>query len=218
MKTKIKVYYDITPTIYTGKEIVENYVRGSQITNDNSQINFGVVSQYGSCKLYDKNSVVYNRIKAGTLDSETIVPVELYLDEKLIGKYEAEIDYDIVSKQLNIELHDSLYRWAEISYSGFSIYPFGVELGATEYADLIINGVGLFNKLKEDTITLGIENNFKEIPQELQLYLEDISLGVPYLDCSTILEAWNLFCELISGALYKNENGEIEVVRYGWNN
>lgn len=122
MKTEIKVYYDTEPIIYTGKEIIENYVRGSQITNDNSNINFEVNSQYGNCKLYDKNSVVYKKITSGTLDSETLIPVELYLDNTLIGKYDAEMDYDIISKQISVELHDSLYSWGNIQYSGFSLY------------------------------------------------------------------------------------------------
>ena len=60
MKTEIKVYYDTEPIIYTGKEIIEKLCEGLT-TNDNSNINFEVNSQYGNCKLYDKNSVVYKK-------------------------------------------------------------------------------------------------------------------------------------------------------------
>ncbi len=217
MTTIIKLIFPTETITYTENEIIKNYVRGSQVISDASTISFEVCSQYGSCVLYDKNKVILGKIQAGTLTAESIVPCELYLDSTLIGKYEAEIEYDIIKNYLNIELYDSLARWTNIKYNGFTyddIYKSDAEYfsGKTEAE---INGYMLYNKLKADTIALGVEYNWKTIPLEIiNAYFLTVTLKVPYLECETLLEAWNNFCLLMRCAIFKNESGEIEVLIY----
>lgn len=216
MTTKIVVYYPDLTVEYLGKDIIRNYIRGSQITSDNSIISFGVNSQYGNCCLYDRDDVVLNKILDGTITSQSLIYVYVYLDNKKIGDYLAEITYSFVNKFIEFELHDNLYKWGKIKYSGFTVADIYDDTIIGTHTDSTINGYQLYSKLRYDTDLIGAESVsfFKPLSADIQNYLSTIVIEVPYIKCEYLVDAWNCFCELIQGALFKNEDGKVEVLIY----
>lgn len=217
MTTKIVVYYPDLTVEYLGKDIIRNYIRGSQTTSDNSIISFGVNSQYGNCCLYDTDGVVMGKILDETISSESLINVFVYLDTKKIGEYFAEITYSFVENFIELELHDNLYKWGKIKYSGFTVADIYDDTIIGTHTDSTINGYQLYSKLRYDTDLIGAESVsfFKPLSADIQNYLSTIVIEVPYIECDYLVEAWNCFCELIQGALFKNEDGFVEVLIYG---
>lgn len=220
MTTKIVVYYPDLTVEYLGKDIIRNFVRGSQATSDNSIIYFGVNSQYGNCCLYDRDSVVLNKILDGTITSQSLINVFVYLDNKKIGDYLAEITYSFVNNFIEFELHDSLFKWSKIKYNGFTLSDIYDDPLIMPYShdDAKITGYQLYSKLVNVTQELGAERAsfFKPITvgSDLMNYLNSIIIEVPHIECEYLIDAWNSFCELIMGALFRNEDGLVEVLVY----
>lgn len=220
MTTKIVVYYPDLTVEYLGKDIIRNFVRGSQATSDNSIIYFGVNSQYGNCCLYDRDDVVLGKILDGSITSQSLINVFVYLDNKKIGAYYAEITYSFVNKFIEFELHDSLFKWNKIKYNGFTlsdIYDDPIIM-PNPHDDAKINGYQLYSKLVNVTQELcaGEISFFKPISvgSDLMNYLNSIIIEVPHIECEYLIDAWNSFCELITGALFRNEDGLVEVLVY----
>jgi len=220
MTTKIVVYYPDLTVEYLGKDIIRNFVRGSQATSDNSIIYFGVNSQYGNCCLYDRDDVVLGKILDGSITSQSLINVFVYLDNKKIGAYYAEITYSFVNKFIEFELHDSLFKWNKIKYNGFTLSDIYDDPIIMPYShdDAKINGYQLYSKLVNVTQELGEEeiSFFKPISvgSDLMNYLNSIIIEVPHIECEYLIDAWNSFCELITGALFRNEDGLVEVLVY----
>lgn len=216
MTTKIVVYYPDLTVEYLGKDIIRNYIRGSQTTSDNSIISFGVNSQYGNCCLYDRDDVVLDKILDGTITSQSLIYVCVYLDNKKIGDYLSEITYSFVNKFIEFELHDNLYKWGKIKYSGFTVADIYDDTIIGTHTDSTITGYQLYSKLRYDTDLIGAESVsfFKPLSADIQNYLSTIVIEVPYIKCEYLVDAWNCFCELIQGALFKNEDGKVEVLIY----
>jgi len=220
MTTKIVVYYPDLTVEYLGKDIIRNYIRGSQATSDNSIIYFGVNSQYGNCCLYDRDDVVLGKILDGSITSQSLIDVFVYLDNKKIGDYHAEITYSFVNKFIEFELHDSLFKWGKIKYNGFTLSDIYDDPIIMPYLhdDAKITGYQLYSKLVNVTQELGAEEPsfFKSIGvgSDLMNYLNSIIIEVPHIECEYLIDAWNSFCELITGALFRNEDGFVEVLVY----
>jgi len=230
MTTKIVVYYPDLTVEYLGKDIIRNFVRGSQATSDNSIIYFGVNSQYGNCCLYDRDDVVLGKILDGSITSQSLINVFVYLDNKKIGAYYAEITYSFVNKFIEFELHDSLFKWSKIKYSGFTVADIYDDPIIMPYPhdDATINGYQLYSKLVNVTQELETEEQGTEEPgveepsffkpisvgSDLMNYLNSIIIEVPHIECEYLIDAWNSFCELITGALFRNEDGLVEVLVY----
>ena len=220
MVTKIVVYYPNVTVEYLGKDIIRNFVRGSQATSDNSIIYFGVNSQYGNCCLYDRDDVVLGKILDGSITSQSLIDVFVYLDNKKIGDYHAEITYSFVNKFIEFELHDSLFKWGKIKYNGFTLSDIYDDPIIMPYLhdDAKITGYQLYSKLVNVTQELGAEeiSFFKPISvgSDLMNYLNSIIIEVPHIECEYLIDAWNSFCELITGALFRNEDGFVEVLVY----
>lgn len=228
MVTKIVVYYPNVTVEYLGKDIIRNFVRGSQATSDNSIIYFGVNSQYGNCCLYDRDDVVLGKILDGSITSQSLIDVFVYLDNKKIGDYYAEITYSFVNKFIEFELHDSLFKWGKIKYNGFTLSDIYDDPIIMPYYDAKITGYQLYSKLVNVTQELGEEEPGAEEPSlssvpsfksigvgsDLMNYLNSIIIEVPHIECEYLIDAWNSFCELITGALFRNEDGFVEVLVY----
>lgn len=224
MVTKIVVYYPNNTVEYLEEDIIRNFVRGSQAVSDNSIIYFGVNSQYGNCCLYDRDSVVLNKILDGTITSQSLIDVFVYLDNKRIGAYLAEITYSFVNNFIEFELHDSLFKWSKIKYNGFTLSDIYDDPIIMPYShdDAKINGYQLYSKLvnvTQELLAVELEEEpsfFKPITvgSDLMNYLNSIIIEVPHIECEYLIDVWNSFCELITGALFRNEDGLIEVLVY----
>ena len=117
-----------------------------------------------------------------------------------------------------MELHDNLYKWGKIKYSGFTVADIYDDTIIGPHTDSTINGYQLYSKLMYDTDLIGAESVsfFKPISvgSDLMNYLNSIIIEVPHIECEYLIDAWNSFCELIQGALFKNEDGFVEVLIY----
>lgn len=239
MKVEIIVRYNSELTItYNNDLIIGDIIIGNELFSPDGSPDFKVMKPYGSIKVFDKDLRIYNALLNNTLVNESyeiqddfIVKVEVYLDSKLLGVFEATIKYSIIEKIISFELSNSLSNWDKHKYSGFNFFDWRLtKFDSDEFGNLIqpnlsdltiefserqkdyISSYELYNILVSETEKYEGENSFI-IDDEMVEYLTKINICAPNLEVKNLLEAWNYFCSITFTCLYKNYDGKISLVR-----
>lgn len=239
MKVEVVVRYNNNLTItYDNSTIIGSMTIGNELYSPQGAPEFEVVMPYGSIKVFDKGSEVYNAILNNTLINESyeteddfIVKVDIYLDSSHLGTFEATIDYSFLERIICFELSNNLSNWEKYKYSGFTFFdwrlskcikgvdnrlvPYDLSYPKTELEERLkdyITGYELCNILILETQKYEKNTSFK-IDDSVVDYLEKINICAPNLEVSNLLEAWNHFCSITFTCLYKNSSNQIEIIR-----
>lgn len=191
---------------FSKEEILNDVVIGKQMISSNTSINYGVMSGYGNISLIDKKDYensVRKLMQLNTIASDKII-TSVYIDDKLICKYNTEIDIDFLTNTLYVELVDNIVLWENVlvSYTFLELYRV--------YQSTYISGYSLYNLLKG----LSTSETFEPLSTETDLRLRNIRFYLPNFPKDSLLSLWNSFCNATQCHLFRNGKGNI-VLEYG---
>lgn len=180
---------------------------GRQATSTNTEPSYGIIASYGNAKLADKlepfADSVLSIITTNDISDETI-EVEIYLDENMVFKSEAEINYDFANNIITLEFIDSLYTWQNVNFT----YTFLEHYRTTQIPH--ITGLQLYNKLKSATTG----ETFEDLDDDTEYRFSIIKFNLPNFKKTKLTELWDYFCKATQCFMYRDNNGKIRVVPY----
>ena len=190
----------ITTTLtleYNSKKGLQEVLRGSQMIDNNVSPDFGIISNYGTIKIIDKDQKIENLAEQDLLDSEK--NVKIYFKDKLIGTYLTDT-FTKEGNQVTIELNDKMLKLQNIIIDKYYISDQENANGVTPFT--ILN-----NKLED--------NGFIFVDQTKTLIIEklnEIGFKSRYIIKCSLWELMNKICQLIGMRIWLNENGLLEGV------
>lgn len=197
---KLKIEYNINNSNENivqeyGSESISDLVAGEQITADASTPYFGVIGQYGSVKVKDKNKLISKYYENGLLENNATI--ELYYNNNLIRKYESEnITYEEKNHIFNFTFKESQLQ----TFENIKVYKI--------LYDSNKSAMYLFEKLFSYT---GFSNY--NMSDELETKLNNINIKNYHFKGGSLLEAFNMFCNLTMTCI-TIKKGMLEVVDY----
>ena len=169
---------------------------------DRADVNFpsfGIISNKGNIKFKDIEGKVKDYIASRVVAEG--MRVQVYLNNTLsktqekIGEFSTnEWSYDELSQSVTVPLTDGLERWQNIQVGK---YPLRVNETALDIYDWLT------------TCTPDIEAGLDE---ETYKFLANYFIKYNHLEGGTLWNQWNKLCEACGLHIYKNSNGDYEVV------
>lgn len=224
---EFKVTYNIAEVVvitYTEHDMLSSLKVGNQAIGDMTTLTYGPLAQYGSFSVFDKDYAVSNMLFDGTLLSDDVIKVEIFMEGEYIGNYEATLEYNFETCEISFSLVDSISRWNEVIYPGFTFFevynasskPAGGSIyGGAISGDMhigMLTAEEVFNRLK--TFTENYGELFETLSTNTLSWFQSIKVYVPYFEPCTLESAWIQFCTLTFTHLYKGADGKIRVVYY----
>lgn len=168
---------------------------------------FGIYSNSGKISFSDYQGIV------PTLNPQTQFNVKVWLVNTLTkGKtlvcdmLTKEWDYDSDSKVASVSIYDGLEEWQNINFSGIP-YNFNEPSSKTcQY---------FYEELQKFSVGLGYKViSFEELDEITQQILTSTVISYPFLNSSTLWQAWEKLCIVCQLHLFKDFKGNI-LCKYG---
>lgn len=174
--------------------------RGMQIVEDNTILSWGVLGQYGSLNIIDIDKEIKDLATVGILKSGVRIPITIMLDGNQIASFIGnKWSYAFGNNIVNVELTSDIDKLNNIIYNGYA--PQENKTNAE-----------ILNELKNLTEQNGIIVRFFD--SDTQEYIGRITQRFLTMSQSTLLEAWNRFCNDTFTRFYFNENMELVLTQY----
>lgn len=180
---------------YTERKGLQEIIRGSQMIDDNTLPKFGIISNYGSIRVIDKDLKIENLANQNLLYTEK--NVRIYFNNKLIGTYLTN-NFTKDGNMVDIELKDKLLALQDIYIDDYYIGNVGYE----QVFSLLIYYLELYDYKFESLTETMIKNLLEKIKTSQGLYIEKSSLW----------EFINKICQIIGMRIWLNEDGLLEGV------
>lgn len=183
---------------YTERKGLQEIIRGSQMIDDNTLPKFGIISNYGSIRVIDKDLKIENLANQNLLETEK--DVRIYFNNKLIGTYLTN-NFNKDGNMVDIELKDKLLALQNIYIDKYYI-------SNEEYEDYDVTILSILLR----TLEL---NGYALTPLTISIIserLEELNFDVRYIFESSLWELLNKICQIIGMRMWLNENGLLEGV------
>lgn len=180
---------------YTERKGLQEIIRGSQMIDDNTLPKFGIISNYGSIRVIDKDLKIENLANQNLLETEK--DVRIYFNNKLIGTYLTN-NFTKDGNMVDIELKDKLLALQDIYIDKHYIGNVGLETAFSILINQLEKSEYYFETFTQTRISNALENI--SVTQDL------------FIERSSLWELLNKICQIIGMRMWLNENGLLEGV------
>ena len=182
---------------------VEDISISSNLTDDNSKPQFGVICQYGSLTLNDHDGKILKLAEEKKLRAD--MPVTIRLGDEIIGIFVTDKwDYSYGSNLVKVTLKDKILYWDNFNFSKADdkfVYAEEKEKWET--------GLVIFCRL--NNFLYDALKYMVECDEDCKTKLKNIRIKAPAFREYNLRQAWENFCNVTQMVVYTHPDGKIKI-------